>query len=131
MKEQHANITDFSKLVYQPQAISFGRRMERVQGITKFCGDASASSKGECFFKKYIMNLAKGTTPKQVLNSAQGQHNGNNLWKTNKAGPTTIRNGKKFEWYTHHNKHVTHKPSACYLNPSHPKREEMKKQIEE
>ena len=83
-------------------------------------------------FEKLCCELSErnDSEPSSKL-SPQGQHNGKNLWKKNKAGITVIRNRKKFEWCPRHNNHVTHKPSTCYLNPSHPQCEEKKKHREE
>ena len=92
--------------------------------------------KENAFLKDYVMNLAKTSGPTQ--NGYQGQPNGSNgsvpndnAWKRKNEGPTKSVRGKLFTWCPHHKMYAVHKPSDCYLNPSHPQYEEKKKAREE
>ena len=76
------------------------------------------------------MNLAKGN-PIPTRNPNQTQDPNKDAWKFSNVGPSKKHQGKQFLWCPYHNKYCVHKPTDCFLNPSHPKFEEKKKERED
>jgi len=113
------------------QLVSEGEWKEE-DNESKFVTMIQQIQKENAFLKNYVMNLAKTSGPaktnqEQPSDSAQNDKD----WKRINVGPTKRYKGRLFSWCPHHNMYAIHKPTECFLNPSHPQYEEKKKARED
>ena len=76
------------------------------------------------------MNLAKGNSI-STQNPNRNQDPNKDKQKFNNAGPSKKYQGKQFLWCPYYNKYCVCKPTDYFLNPSHSKFEEKKKECED